>query len=693
VDAAPPLWLILAAPLAGALILGLGGLGLGARLGRRAAGVIGVLAVLASAVCALVSVVRLLRQPAGARRVLEPLWTLVDVAPLRIELALALDPLSAVMILVITLVGGVIAAYATGYLAHDGGPWRFFAFLDLFVFAMLLLVLADSLWLVFFGWELVGLCSYWLIGHWYEHEPNVAAGRKAFLTNRVGDWGLLVGLLVLLWAIVRAGGGEATSLNLHALAVALSPEGDLVVEGQRLWGVPAVTLAGGLMLLGVAGKSAQVPLHVWLPDAMAGPTPVSALIHAATMVTAGVYLVARLSFLFATSDVLMTILAVGGLVTALLGAVLAVGQGDLKRVLAYSTISQLGFMVLALGVGAFPVAIFHLVTHACFKACLFLAAGSVIHAAGDIQELRRLGGLAHLLPRTRLVFAAGCLAVTGFPVAAGFYSKDEILARVFARGTALVPGQILWAGALLAAGLTSFYMWRCYYLVFHARARAPVEAGRVHEPPASMQVSQALLAVASIALGAILGWPEAWGGHPALEAFVAPVLVAPVPRAAERMAALTPYLLQGAGVAVALAGWGLARARFRAPRVGADIVEAGAVRGGRLQRALARGLYLDEIYREAFVHPVADAARGAAWFDRRVIDDAIHGLAATARFVARAGGAFDRLVIDGAVDGVSTLLLSAGRVVVRWQRGRVGVYVFGLAAGTVALVVLLAWMG
>ncbi|MGZ3428883.1 MAG: NADH-quinone oxidoreductase subunit L, partial [Polyangia bacterium] len=478
------LFLIPFLPLWGAALNGLCGEALQRRFGRRAITIVAIGVMVASMGLSIGAVAQLAALPAGKRVLVDRMFTMLQLGALRVDFTLTLDALSAVMILVITVVGALIHVYAVGYMASEPAYWRFFAYLNLFVFSMLLLVLGDGFVTLFFGWEGVGLCSYLLIGFWYTEPKNARAGMKAFVVNRVGDWGFLVGTALLFWAL--CGSWSTIDHRFYADATHVAPtlsfralEAQLAVPSfaqafaqKTIFGAPVPLVVALFLLLGACGKSAQAPLHVWLPDAMAGPTPVSALIHAATMVTAGVYLIARLRFLFVLSPAAMTIIAVIGIVTALGGALLGLFQYDIKRVLAYSTISQLGFMFVALGVGAFGAAMFHLVTHACFKACLFLGSGSVIHGmhrltrarhtghledsdAGDEEEsetdrhallsgddehqparldprvesdpidpqdMRNMGGLGALMPVTKWSYLAACWAIAGFPWAAGFWS-------------------------------------------------------------------------------------------------------------------------------------------------------------------------------------------------------------------------------------------------------------------------------
>jgi NADH-quinone oxidoreductase subunit L len=731
---------IVLAPLLGALINGLGGAHLQARFGPRAVHAVALGAMILSSLAALVAVTRLAALPAGARYLLDRRFTMLAIPPLEVDFALALDPLAAVMVLVVTLCGTLIHLYAAGYMKQDQAGWRFFAYFNLFVAAMLLLVLADSLLLCFFGWEGVGLCSYLLIGFWYRDRDNVRAADKAFLVNRVGDLGFLLAMLLLVGAgsgafapapdrappAPGAAAAETTSplltfRELRAELTGSAPAGAAptlagapasAVGRAQLFGVPVILLVGLALFLAMAGKSAQLPLHVWLPDAMAGPTPVSALIHAATMVTAGVYLAARLSFLLVHSPEAMAVIAAAGVVTAFLGAAMAVVQQDIKKVLAYSTISQLGFMFLAVGVGAFGPALFHLVTHAAFKACLFLAAGSVIHALhermehaspglvpadrrqdadpADPQDLRNMGGLARSLPHTRVAYLLGAVAIAGFPLASGFYSKDEILWRAFTSGT-LVAGGLLYTLAVLSAGLTAFYVFRSYYLAFRGRVGPDAAPGAqpLREPPRSMMVPLYLLAGASLLLGPILGWPHAWGGNPLLEGFLRPLFLEAETFGRNRpMPVWTPFLLQALGLAITGAGWLLARRLYR------DLARGQARRGqlrrrlDRLHRWLWNGLRIDELYRALLVLPAEDFAR-AAWFtDRRLVDGAVSALSRGARALSRLGGAIDAKVVDGVVNGVSELTLAGGRRLARLQTGRINHYVLGIALGAGALVAI-----
>ena len=716
-------------PLAGAAVNGLAGAPLQARLGRRAVHAIAIAAMVFASLLALAGLERLSALAPPERYLLDDIAPLLHVGQLHTGLALALDPLSAVMALVITLVGTLIHIYATAYMHEEPSAWRFFACLNLFVAAMLLLVLGDSLVTLFFGWEGVGLASYLLIGFWYREPKNATAALKAFVVNRVGDAGLLAGVALLFWSlggawstvdrayypdaaarvqlVERAGvrpvelalGPTVSLRELRDELAFATPDGRHPIaerlSERQVWGVPAAILIALLMFMGAAGKSAQIPLYVWLPDAMAGPTPVSALIHAATMVTAGVYLIARLSFVFALAPGALSVIALVGAVTALWAASIAVAQRDLKKVLAYSTVSQLGFMFVGVGVGAFSAGVFHLVTHACFKACLFLGAGSVIHgmhrlvharaekggALDDAQDLRHMGGLGALMPRTRRAYFIACCAIAGFPFAAGFFSKDEILSRAFGVST------VVWAIAMLAALLTAFYMFRSYYLVFEGRPATEEQRLWVVESPRVMTAVLAALAVASLVVGPLLGFPSVIShAVPLLARWLEPVMALPAGEAH----ASTELALAIASIAVAVIGWAAARALYR------DLERSRARRAAlralaRLHALLGEGYRVDELYALLFVRPFGRVAAALAWCDAHVVDGAVHAVGALSRGAAWLGGAMDRYLVDGAVNGFAALVVGSGQRLRRLQTGRVNNYVLGVVLGVVVLVVI-TWL-
>jgi NADH-quinone oxidoreductase subunit L len=504
-------------PLLGALI----NLTLGRRMSRGAVHAVAIAMVGAAAGLAAYAVLGPLLSAykiSPARAVIDQtLYTWIEVGELRLDLAFRLDPLSAVMILIVTFVGLLIHIYSTAYMAHDPRYAAFFGYLNLFMGSMLVLVLGANLPVMFIGWEGVGLCSFLLIGFWYENDAYADAGRKAFVVNRIGDFSFLVGMFLLFWATkdVTSGGPSLDFRTLTTNATILD------AYTAPLWGSERLAAAAGIFLfIGACGKSAQIPLFVWLPDAMAGPTPVSALIHAATMVTAGVYMVVRMSALYASSTTAMAVVAVIGLLTALAAAFMAFAQTDLKKVLAYSTVSQLGFMFVAAGTGNWVAAIFHVGTHAFFKACLFLGAGSVMHAmehAGSHTpgDITTMGGLARRMRWTRITFMISCLAIAGIFPFAGFFSKDEILAGAWIvqpPGWPAWAGKVLWGGLLLAALGTAFYMWRLYFLVFAGAPRSSA-AEHAHESPPAMTGPLVVLAFLATIAG-VFGLPHLKGWHP-----------------------------------------------------------------------------------------------------------------------------------------------------------------------------------
>ncbi len=501
------LHLILLFPLLGFLLNGI----LGKWLGRAFVNTVAVGAMVLSAGQATLTVMQLYK--VGMRdgvwegaRLQEVMFNWFTAGTFSVDATLMVDPLTAVMILIITWVGTLIHLYSTAYMEHDDGFWRYFAYLNLFVFSMLILVMGQNLVMLFVGWEGVGLCSYLLIGFWFEDAAKAAAGLKAFVVNRVGDFGFLLGMftLVVLFGTLDTVDLETKVKALTSLTTPLSNLGPLA--GLTVGG--AVTFAVLCMFVGASGKSAQIPLYVWLPDAMAGPTPVSALIHAATMVTAGVYMLSRLNFIVVLSPTAMTVIAVVGGLTALLAATIGFTQTDIKKVLAYSTVSQLGYMFLGAGVGAFAASVFHLMTHAFFKACLFLGSGSVIHGMGGEQDMRKMGGLKKYMPHTRDTFLLATLAIMGFPLTSGFMSKDEILWWSFASGRG---HPLLWLMGFIAAGCTSFYMWRCYFMTFSGEGRMDDETRHhVHESPWQMTLPLWVLGVLAL-VGGLLGVPAVIG--------------------------------------------------------------------------------------------------------------------------------------------------------------------------------------
>ncbi len=566
----------------------------------------------------------------------------IHVAPLQVDFTLRLDALTAVMLLVVTGVGFLIHLYSLGYMHEDPDVARFFAYLNLFTGAMLVLVLADSLPVLFIGWEGVGFCSYVLIGFWYAELPNAVAGRKAFVANRVGDAAFLIGMFLLFWSLAKLG---APTLDFPEIA-RLAPQ-----LGEAAPGV--VTAVCLLLLVGATGKSAQIPLYVWLPDAMAGPTPVSALIHAATMVTAGVYMIARLSHLYVLAPLALDVVATIGALTALFAATIALVQRDLKKILAYSTISQIGYMILGVGVGAFSAGVFHLMTHAFFKALLFLGAGSVMHALHGELDVFKMGGLRRHLPVTARTFLVATLAISGVPPLAAFFSKDMVLEAAFVGGH-----RLQWLLGLAAAGLTAFYMFRAYFLAFSGDSRMdPEKEAHVHESPATMTLPLVLLAVLSV-IGGWVGLPHGvlWGdrfGH-----FLAPVFAAPHGAhgaAHAEPSGSTALALTLVTTAVALSGIFVAWRMYGQP---SRIAEALQERFPRVFALLSGKWFVDEIYGVLFLQPYV----------------------ATSRFFWKV---CDAMLIDGLVNGVGDFFRGSALVVRRLQTGNVQHYALGLLVGAV----------
>ena len=792
-------------------------------------------------------VVQIAGQPADHRFLLDHLWRMVRFGQLDINFDFAMDPLSALMCLIITGVGSLIHIYAASYMATDPDYWRFFAWLNLFVFSMLLLVLGDNLFVMFFGWEGVGLCSYGLIGFWWKDYKKATAGMKAFVVNRVGDFGFIMGAALLFWGLGGAwaeegeytpdmaprfsavsvtaeetspregdkagppgqegargekdksptgpngmkpdtsGEGSITLTSYpgarvflddsrdalkanpkddpHGLSpeltspfvgypipggfhtfrislgnsledqlvlisgkdgsndshiaiggkkeVALTVMGPTVTFrhirdefavrdgqhkraflddflGKRIGSHMLVTIACLLLFVGACGKSAQVPLYVWLPDAMAGPTPVSALIHAATMVTAGIYMITRLSFLFSLSAAACGVIASIGALTALFAATMGFFQYDIKKVLAYSTVSQLGFMFIGVGVGAYWAGVFHLMTHAFFKACLFLAAGSVIHGMHAVehdevasQDMRNMGGLAKVMPKTRLAYLIACMAITAVPPGlAGFWSKDEILFKAYtSQNLAHVSGLTIYVLGLLAAACTSFYMWRSYYLTFTGKPRNAAVLRDVHESPGPMTGVLLTLAALSAVAGVFFGWSgvgKVFGAKgPLLEAWLEPVLDQARVHFAEPGAA-TEYGLMGLSVALAVAAWAFARFVYGPGRATDWDTREQRVPGFAL---LHNKYWVDEIYGATFVKGTLKLRLVLAETDRWVVDGLVNGVGVACRTVAWINGKIDEIFVDGLVNLVAEGTLKTGNKLRGLQTGKIQNYIYGALGG------------
>jgi len=616
-------------------------------------------------------------------------------APFQADVGFLLDPLSGIWLLFVTGVGALIHIYSTGYMAHEGGYYRFFGYLNLFMFSMLTLILGNNYALMFVGWEGVGLCSYLLIGFYFHRHSASTAANKAFIVNRIGDAGFLLGMFTIAWYFGSVRFTEVTHL---------------ARSGHFAIGDPIITAATLLLFVGACGKSAQIPLYVWLPDAMEGPTPVSALIHAATMVTAGVYMVARSNALFVLAPASMKTVAIVGALTAIFAASIGLVQNDIKRVLAYSTVSQLGYMFLALGVGAFTAGVFHVFTHAFFKALLFLGSGSVIHAMSGEQDMRNMGGLSGKIPVTFRTMAIATLAIAGIPGFAGFFSKDEILWQTWSsEGGAY---RFLWLIGFVTALMTAFYMGRLIVLTFFSKPRMSHEVEHhIHESPKSMTVPLVILAFFSIFAG-WLGLPHSLGGSDRFAKFLEPVfareqqvLQAEEPGklvAAEKEQEHTnpmEYALMALSVAAAFAGLGMAwRAYNRSDK---DYKEPIAVAAPPLYDVLYNKYYVDEGYDYAFTgrRKVGDVRLGvmglgeaSSWFDSHIIDGIVNG----GGWITRASGTlsswFDKWIIDGVlVNGPAILSRMVSYPMRLLQWGLVQWYALVMVVGLVGFVAYYAW--
>jgi NADH-quinone oxidoreductase subunit L len=585
------------------------------------------------------------------------LYDWIPAGNFNVEAGFFVDNLTAALLIVVTTIGMLVHIYSIGYMGHDPGYWRFFAYLNLFMFSMLLLVLADSWLLVFVAWELVGLCSYLLIGFWYTRRSAALAAKKAFIVNRVGDVGFALGIMAIF----------ANTLALGQPTLNIRESIDLIVHASSTTALNTtlpvpVQIVALLVFAGAMGKSAQFPLHVWLPDAMEGPTPVSALIHAATMVNAGVYLVARANNLFAAAPQAMVVVAAIGIFTAILAASIAMTQTDIKRVLAYSTLSQLGYMFAALGVGAFTAAIFHLMTHGFFKGLLFLDSGSVIHAVHDEQDMRRMGGLSRKIPITYATMLIGAVAISGIPPLAGFFSKDEILGEAFKLGFPWV-----WAIGIVVAVMTAFYMFRLIGLTFWGESRVdPHVEPEIHESPPVMTWPLILLAIPSVLLGLVLGLPF---GSSVLQGWLHPVFE-------EATTALHHleggYQLVGIDgglllVSVAVAALGIALAwRLFGVELGSirrlpdiESVRSISARVPFLYRASLNKWWFDDLNDLLFIRIGGRVAAAAWWFDREVV--------------------------DGTVNAIGAVTRQTGRGLSRVQTGRVQNYALGIAIGLIVM--------
>ena len=642
------LWILIALPLLGAAINGL----LGKNFSKTIVNSIGIGSVALAFLSAAEAVREFSQLAADQIPWVKTYFTWITAGQFKVDFSLQIDQLTIIMLGVVTFVSLLVHIYSTGYMAHEEGYYRFFSYLNLFVFFMLTLVLAANVVLMFVGWEGVGLCSYLLIGFWFLKQSAISAGKKAFITTRIGDFGFTIGILLLFWTF--------KSVDFSTIFKQLAN-----MQPETFVPTGVLTAISLLLFTGAIGKSAQLPLYVWLPDAMEGPTPVSALIHAATMVTAGVYMIARLNPLFSRAPFAMFVVALVGALTAFYAATIGLVQTDIKKVLAYSTVSQLGYMFLGLGVGAYASGVFHLMTHAFFKGLLFLAAGSVIHAMGGDQEMPHMGGLRSKIPITFWTMFIATFAITGIPGFAGFFSKDEILDAARSGPNANVW---LWLLGLIAAGLTSFYMFRLIFLTFFGKPRYDEHTVHVHESPRNMTVPLIFLAV----LSTVGGWvaaPHLVGGTDYFEKFLHPVFASYAPtgaasavEAAEPPGMMLLHALIGWPVLIALAGllvaWWFYIKNPQLPKKLAESLRAPYA-------LVLHKYYVDELYNAAIIRPLLWISTNVLW----------HGL--------------DETVIDGTVNGVARVARESGSELREIQSGNARSYATWVVIGAVGVTVLM----
>ena len=718
------LWLIPILPLCGALI----NLLVGRFLPRKLVSLIACGTIFGSFVLSVITFIQLLGLSAENRSIHQVVYTWLQAGAFKAEVAFLVDPLSIIMLLVVTGVGFLIHVYSVGYMADDKRYSRYFAFLNLFVFAMLLLVSGDNLLMMFIGWEGVGLCSYLLIGFWFEKTANAIAGMKAFIVNRIGDFGFIIGMFLLFWSLGQISGIWTVNF------MELKQSAHLLTGG-------IATAVGILLFVGACGKSAQIPLYVWLPDAMAGPTPVSALIHAATMVTAGVYMIARLNFVYILSPTAMTVVAVVGISTALFAGTIGLLQKDIKKVLAYSTISQLGYMFLGVGVGAFAAGIFHLMTHAFFKALLFLGSGSVIHGTGGEQDIDKMGGLKKYMPITFVTFLIGTLAIAGIPGLSGFFSKDEILWKAFS--SKINGSWILWALGVAGAGLTALYMFRLLFLTFFGKNRSIHEEhqtpeqeksgdpeccdvpavkhekhAHIHESPFPMTIPLIILAVLSV-VGGYVGIPLVLGGANHIEHFLEPVFAHETGKVALQQCSLdgtctavetselghevsathqassegeapagehgTELLLMCISVLVALCGIGSAYYLYiKKPHLPKQI----AAQFAGIYNLVFNKYFVDEIYQKLIVNNLLRLNNFLAYvIDLGIIDWLVNATGRGTVKTANGSGWVDENLVDGTVNSTAETVLGSGELATLPQTGRLTNYLTWALGGFVVLAV------
>lgn len=684
------IWLIPLLPGVGAAVNGLVGI---RYFSKRAAGLLAAATMLGSFVLSVNAFLQLLGTSDRYHKVTVATWippipleTVNGMGSFEVPWAFVLDPLSSMMLLIVTGIGFLIHVYSIGYIDHEPRPGvaRFFCYLNLFCFFMLTLVLGSNFLVMFVGWEGVGLCSYLLIGYWYKKQSASDAGKKAFITNRIGDWGFVMGVFLVYFTF--------GTLDFRGVAEAAST---MPVETAAV-GFGVVSLICLFLFVGATGKSAQIPLYVWLPDAMEGPTPVSALIHAATMVTAGVYMVCRNAVLFTHAPIVMEIIAVVGVLTALMAATIGLVQTDIKRVLAYSTVSQLGYMFLATGVGAFAAAAFHLMTHAFFKALLFLGSGSVIHGMNEEQDMRKMGGLKLHMPVTFVTMFIGAIAIAGIPPFAGFFSKDEILYRTF------LHSEILWGLGVVTAAMTAFYMFRLINMTFFGSYRGPAwdrgghqEEGHdgehggawhgPHESPTLMTVPLMVLSLGAIIAG-FIGIPAALGGSNAIEHFLEPSFVvagAPHVEEVHHMSHAAEIGLMLFSVLIAVGGiWLAYRNYVKRPENAVRMAESWSTQ----HRLLTNKYYVDELYDSTVIRGTMGSADGLWTVDKRVVDGTVNGTGWTTLAMSWISHVLDKYVVDGFINFVAWVCSEASYIFRRAQTGLIQNYAFATLLGVFAFV-------
>ncbi|MEO6902123.1 MAG: NADH-quinone oxidoreductase subunit L [Bacteroidia bacterium] len=621
-------WLVPLLPLIGFLIIGL----FGKNLSKTMAAFIGCGSVIIAFLISVLIFVELTGDTQKTHTI--DLFSWISSGKLSIPFSFLIDPLSSLFLLIITGIGSLIHIYSVGYMHTDEGFSRFFAYLNLFILFMLLLVLGSNYLIMFVGWEGVGLCSYLLIGFWFKNMEYNNAAKKAFIMNRIGDFGFILGVILIYITF-----GSISFHDVFTQAGSMSSNSTTLIT---------ITL---LLFVGAMGKSAQLPLYTWLPDAMAGPTPVSALIHAATMVTAGIYMIARSNILFTLAPITMEVITVIGICTALFAATIGLAQNDIKKVLAYSTVSQLGYMFVALGVGAYTGAVFHVMTHAFFKALLFLGAGSVIHAMGGEQDIRKMGGLKKYIPITHLTFLIGTLAIVGFPGFSGFFSKDEILAHAFEKSP------FLWFIGVVTAGLTTFYMFRLYFLTFKTSFRGTQEQEHhLHESPKSMTIPLIVLAVLS-AIGGFVGIPEVFGGGHFLEDFLKPVFADSSYRLIHHLSHSTELILMAVTVSIMFISLYAAYKMYVKDKI---VPVAEGEKLSPLHQLVYKKYWVDELYENMITKPLNAISTAFSKF-------------------------IDNQLIDGFVNGIGSVVNWGSRTIRLAQTGNIGFYVFVMVISIVII--------